>query len=88
MSEQRALVPFSLDLLGTDFALGRDLLIRRFREQVRHDIAAQLAAGHTIYSCGTGDEAGKLFMHTPDGRRFEYRLRADGTREIVRELPR
>ena len=51
-------------------------------------VAAQLAAGHTIYYCGTGDEAGRLFMHTPDDRRFEYRIRVDGTREIVRELPR
>lgn len=90
MSEQRASVPPSIepDILGADFAAGRDLLMRRFRAQVRHDISAQIAAGYTIYSCGTGDQAGQLFMHTPDGRRFEYRLRADGTREIVRELPR
>jgi hypothetical protein len=86
MSDQHA--PAGPDLLGTEFAAWRRDLLHRFREEVQRAVAAQLAAGHTIYYCGTGDEAGRLFMHTPDDRRFEYRIRADGTREIVRELPR
>jgi hypothetical protein len=85
MSEQHA--PAGPDLLGTDLTACRRDLLHRFREEVQREVAAQLAAGHIIYYCGTGDEAGRLFMHTPDDRRFEYRIRADGTREIVRELP-
>ena len=84
MSDQHA--PAGPDLLGTEFAACRRDLLHRFREV--QQVAAQLAAGQTIYYCGTGDEAGRLFMHTPDDRRFEYRIRADGTRELVRELPR
>lgn len=54
---------------------------------VREDLDAQRRAGRTLYSCGSlGDDAGKLFMHTPEGRRFEYRILTDGSREIVREL--
>jgi hypothetical protein len=86
MSDQHA--PAVPDLPGTELAACRRDLLHRFREEVQREVAAQLAAGHTIYYCGTGDEAGKLFMHTPDDRRFEYRIRADGTREIVHELPR
>jgi len=54
---------------------------------IREDLDAQRRAGRTLYSCGTsGDDAGKLFMHTPEGRRSEYRILPDGSREFVREL--
>ena len=86
MSDQQA--PAGPDLLGTALTPCRRDLLHRFREEVQREVAAQLAAGQTIYYGGAGDEAGRLFMHTPDDRRFEYRIRADGTREIVRELPR
>lgn len=72
----------------TDVMADPDEMMRLFREGVQREIAEQLAAGYTIYYGGIGDDAGKLFMHTPDDRRFEYCIREDGTREIVRELPR
>jgi len=79
--------PPVLDLLGADFVAGRDELARLFREGAQRAVAEQLAAGRPVFSCGTmGDEAGKLFIRTPDGRRFEYRLCPDGSREIVREV--
>ena len=69
-----------------DFMADPDEMMRLFREGVQREIAEQLAAGHTVYYGGIGDDAGKLFMHTPDGRRFEYRMREDGTREVIREI--
>ena len=44
-----------------------------------------LTAGNPVFSCGLGDEAGKLFMHTPDGHRFEVRLGSDGSYERLAE---
>lgn len=79
--------PPMLDLLGADFVAGRDELARLFREGAQRAVAEQLAAGRPVFSRGTmGDEAGKLFIRNPDGRRFEYRLCPDGSREIVREV--
>ncbi len=85
MSDQLTAAPSLDDLFGPN----RDKVMRLLREDVQRELAAQRAAGHTTYYCGTmGDEAGKLFMHTPDDRRFEYRVLEDGTHDIVRELPR
>lgn len=79
--------PRVLDLLGADFVAGRDGLARLFREGAQRAVAEQLAGGRPVFSPGTmGDETGKLFMRTPDGRRFEYRMYPDGSREIVREV--
>lgn len=88
MADDRAQMPTTQDLLEGDLLANTPEIERRFREQVRREVAAHLAAGHPVFYGGLGDEAGKIFMHTPDGRRFEYRLRDDGTREIVRELGR
>ncbi len=74
------------DLLGADFVEGRDEMTRLFQAQVRQDIAEHLAAGRPVYYGGMGAEANRLFVHMPDGRRFEYRVREDRTREIVREV--
>jgi hypothetical protein len=71
----------------TDFMADPDEMMRLFREGVQREIAEQLAAGQTVYYCSTQDNLGKLFMLRPDGRRFEYRVLEDGTREIVREIP-
>jgi len=85
MSDQLTAAPGLADLFGPN----HDEAMRLLREDIQRELASQRAAGHTTYYCGTtGDEAGKLFMHTPDDRRFEYCVREDGTREIVRELPR
>ena len=70
----------------TDFMADNDEMIRLFREGVQREVAEQLAAGLTVYYCSAQDHPGKLFMLRPDGRRFEYRVREDGTREIVREI--
>jgi hypothetical protein len=79
--------PPVFDVLGADFVAGRDELARLFREGAQRAVAEQLAAGRTVFSRGTtSDEAGKLFMRTPDVRRFEYRMCLDGSREIVREI--
>ncbi len=63
-----------------------DELLRLFQAGAQRAVADHLAAGHPVYYGGTGPEAGKLFMQKPDGRHFEYRMREDGTREIVREI--
>lgn len=63
-----------------------DELLRLFQAGAQRAVADHLAAGHPVYYGGTGPDAGKLFMQTPDGRRFEYRMREDGTREVIREI--
>ena len=71
------------------FSPRRAEVLCHVRGAVRREIADHLAAGYTVYYCGTsGEDAGKLFMHRLGDCRFEYRIRTDGTREIVRELPR
>lgn len=75
-----------LDLFGADFVKSGKEIERLFREQVQRDIAEHLAAGRPVYYGGIGAEANKLFVHMPDGRRFEYRVREDRTREIMREV--
>ena len=84
MSNAQVRARRTLDLLGTDFATGRAELAQAFREEAQRAVAEQLAAGLSVYSCGTGAETGKLFVRLPNGRRFEYRVLPDGTEEIIR----
>lgn len=74
-------------LADTDTFPSDKELERLFQEAVQGAVAAHLADGSPIYYGGTGAEAGKLFMRLPGGRRFEYRLHEDGTREVIREVP-
>jgi hypothetical protein len=51
--------------------------------QVARDIARLKAIGEPIYY-----EIGeKLVREEPDGRKFEYRLREDGSEEVLDEIP-
>jgi hypothetical protein len=75
-------------IVEADLLAPMDVQIQRFRDHLRRELAAHLAAGYPVYSGGTGPEAGMLIVHMPDGRRYEYRVREDSTREIVRELSR
>ena len=77
---------WTLDLLGADFAAGREDLAQAFREEAQHAVAEQPAAGLPVYSCGIGAETGKLFVRVPASRRFEYRILPGGTEEILREV--
>jgi hypothetical protein len=88
MAEDKAPAATTHDLLEGDLLANTPEIERRFREQVRREVAAHLAAGRPVFYGGLGEDAGKLFMLMPDGQRYEYRLRDDGTREIVRELGR
>jgi hypothetical protein len=56
-----------MDLLEGDLLANAREIEKRFQLQVRREIAAHLAAGHPIYFGGKADQAGKLFMRTPDG---------------------
>lgn len=85
MSEQ-AFTSAETDVAMADLTASREELVHRFRVGVRRELATQLSSGHPIFYCGLGEETGKLFMRMPDGRRFEYRVTEDGTREIVREV--
>jgi hypothetical protein len=60
-----------------------DDVVRLFRVAVQEDVAMHLAAGDPVFSCGLGDETGKLFMHTPDGRRIEVHRRSNGSYERI-----
>ncbi len=86
MASTEAVGTEKLDLFGADFARSGKDIERLFREQVQRDIAEHLAAGRPVYYGGVGADAGKLFVQMPDGRHFEYRVREDYTREIVREV--
>jgi len=79
--------PAELVLPEADVSVDREELMHRFRRGVRRAVALQLAHGHPIHYGGSGDDAGRLFMRTPDGRRFEYRVCENGTHEVLRELP-
>ena len=87
MSEHTMTSP-EADVVLMNLDLNDDELLRRFRSRVRQEIATHLSSGQPIYYCGLGEDAGKLFMRLPDGRRVEYRLAEDGTREIVRDVAR
>lgn len=56
-----------------------DDVLRLFRLAVQEDVAMHLATGDPVFSCGLGDETGKLFMHSADGRRIEVRRRSNGS---------
>lgn len=75
-------------VVEADLLAPMEVQIERCREYLRRELAAHLAAGYPVYSGGTGPEAGMLIVRMPDGRRYEFRGREDGTDEIVRELPR
>ncbi len=85
MIRQHASSADSSDLLTSGFVGRRDELVRCVQEGVECLVDAQLAHGHPIFSSGIEGEAHRLFMRTPDGRRSEYRVRADGAREVVRD---
>jgi len=75
----------SSDLLTSGFISRRDELVRCVQDGVECLVDAQLAHGHPIFSSGTEGEPHRLFMRTPDGRRSEYRVCANGAREVVRD---
>lgn len=56
-----------MDILEGDLLVNAREIEERFQRQVRHEIAAHLASGHPIYFGGKGDQAGKLYMRTPEG---------------------
>ncbi len=85
MSEQ-AVSPTETGIAEADLTVSRDEFMRRFRAGVRRELATQLSAGHPVYYGGIGAEAGTLFVHGPDGRRFEYHVLEDGTHELIREI--
>ena len=76
----------NVDLLTDGFVTRRSELLRVASAGVQRIVAAQSQAGYPTYYSGTGDQADRLFMHLPDGRRCEYRVHADGVREIVRDV--
>jgi hypothetical protein len=51
--------------------------------QITRDIARLKAMGEPIYY----EIGNKLVREEADGRKFEYRLQADGPKEILDELP-
>lgn len=65
---------------------GDEEVLRLFREEARRRVERQLAAGRPVYFSGIGPEAHKLYLHLPNGRCFQYRVAADGQREIVGEF--
>ncbi len=82
MTSQRA-AEDDFDLLTAGFVARRHDLVQRVQDGVQRVVAAQLASGHPVFSSGVAADAGRLFMHTPDGQCREYRRRADGGREIM-----
>jgi hypothetical protein len=76
------------DIMGLDLDHQAHLArIRHLQMLFQQDLSAQRAAGATLYSCGTGADTGRLFLQRPNGRRFEYRIRDDGSEGIIREVP-
>jgi len=67
---------------GEDIAVRARKMQAAAQVQVAQDIARLKAMGEPIYyQNGT-----QLIREESDGRKFEYRLRADGTEEILGEL--
>lgn len=67
---------------GEDIAILAHKMAAAGQQQVAEDIARLKAMGLPIYY-----EIGrKLVREDADGRKFEYRLREDGTEEILGEL--
>lgn len=79
-------LPSERDAILVDLSVSDDEMLRRFRSRVRQEIATHLSLGQPIYYSGLGEETGKLFIRYPDGRRVEYRIAPDGTREVVRDV--
>ncbi|MGH2389414.1 MAG: hypothetical protein ACRDIE_14520 [Chloroflexota bacterium] len=56
-----------MNLLEGDLLVNAGEIEKRFRLRVRREIAAHLASGHPIYFGVKAEQAGKLYMRTPDG---------------------
>jgi predicted DNA-binding transcriptional regulator YafY len=67
---------------GEDIALRAKKMQAAAQLQVAQDIARLKAMGEPIYY----QQGKQLIREESDGRKFEYRLRADGTEEILGEL--
>jgi hypothetical protein len=67
---------------GEDSAVMAKKMQNAGKIQVARDIARLKAMGEPIYY----EIGNKLVREESDGRRFEYRLRVDGTEEILDEL--
>lgn len=83
MLKRHADISDNVDLLTDGFVTRRSDLLRAASEGVQRIVALQREAGHPTYYSGVGDQSDRLYMHLPDGRRYEYRVHADGVREIV-----
>jgi predicted DNA-binding transcriptional regulator YafY len=67
---------------GEDIAVMTKKMQAAGQIQVARDIARLKAMGEPIYY----EIGNKLVREESDGRKFEYRLHADGTEEILDEL--
>jgi predicted DNA-binding transcriptional regulator YafY len=67
---------------GEDIALRAKKMQAAAQLQVAQDIARLKAMGEPIYY----QHGKQLIREESDGRKFEYRLRTDGTEEILGEL--
>jgi predicted DNA-binding transcriptional regulator YafY len=67
---------------GEDIALRAKKMQAAAQLQVAQDIARLKAMGEPIYY----QQGKQLIREESDGRKFEYRLRKDGTEEILGEL--
>lgn len=74
------------DPTPTILDLSSDDVLHLFRAEARRRVAEQLASGQAAYSSGIGTEAGRLYVHTPDGRLIEYRVAPDGQRTFLGDL--
>lgn len=70
--------------MESEFSQWAKELERLAQEGVKKEIAKHKAVGHPIFYT----RIGVPIMELPDGRCFEYRVLEDGTRKIVREVPR
>ena len=66
---------------NTEFSKWGKDLERLAQEGVKQEIAKHKANSRPIFY----SRQGVLIMELADGRCFEYRLRSDGTEEIIRE---
>ena len=67
---------------GEDIAVRAKKMQAAAQLQAAQDIALLKALGEPIYY----QQGKQLIREESDGRKFEYRLRADGTEEILGEL--
>ncbi len=67
---------------GEDIAVMAKKMQAAGQIQIARDIARLKAMGEPIYY----EIGNKLVREESDGRKFEYRLQADGTEEILDEL--